>query len=51
MEAIRTANEEIQSRLDAIDAKSIRALREGDVARVADLEAQADALRSQLVKP
>lgn len=51
MEAVRTTNEEIQARLNAIDAKSIRALREGDAARVADLEAQAAALRSQLVKP
>ena len=44
-------NDPILAQLDAIDAKSIRALREGDAARVADLEAQAAALRSQLVTP
>ena len=43
-------NDPILAQLDAIDAKSIRALREGDAARVADLEAQAAALRSQLVQ-
>ena len=43
-------NAPIYSALDEIDRKSIRPIREGDVARMAALEAQALALRSQLVK-
>lgn len=41
-------NARILAQLSAIDAKSIRALREGDTDRIADLERQAVALRSQL---
>lgn len=43
-------NTPILAELAAIDAKSIRALREGDLARIAALEAQAAALRAQLMK-
>ena len=43
-------NAPIYAALDEIDRKSIRPVREGDVARVAALEAQALALRAQLVK-
>ena len=43
-------NAPIYAQLDAIDAKSIRALREGDASRVAAIEAQATALRATLVK-
>ena len=39
---------EIQVELQLIDAKSIRALREGDSARIAALEAQAETLRVEL---
>lgn len=39
---------EIKEELQAIDAKSIRPIREGDAARIADLEAQAAALREEL---
>ncbi len=41
-------NGAILTQLAAIDAKSIRALREGDTARIAALEAEAAALRAQL---
>ena len=40
--------EEIMLELSAIDARSIRPLREGDAARVAQLESQAAALRVEL---
>lgn len=43
-------NAPILAELARIDAKSIRALREGDAARIADYEAQAAALRLQLRK-
>lgn len=43
-------NAPILAELARIDAKSIRPLREGDVDRVAALEAQAAALRVQLRK-
>lgn len=43
-------NAPILTALARIDAKSIRPLREGDSARVADLEAQAAALRAKLRK-
>lgn len=43
-------NAPILAMLAAIDAKSIRPLREGDTARVAMYEAEAAALRSQLRK-
>lgn len=43
-------NPEILMRLEIIDRKSIRALREGDQARIASLEAEAAALRMQLIK-
>lgn len=39
---------EIQAELQLIDSKSIRALREGDSARIAALEAQAETLRVEL---
>lgn len=40
--------EEIVDELDDLDRKSIRALREGDAARVAQIEARAEALRRRL---
>ena len=43
-------NAPIYAALDEIDRKSIRPVREGDVARLAALEVQAAALRSQLVR-
>lgn len=43
-------NAPILAQLDELDRKSIRALREGDAARVAQIEAQATALRAALVK-
>jgi hypothetical protein len=43
-------NNALYAQLDTIDIKSIRALREGDTTRVANLEAQAVILRGQLVK-
>lgn len=43
-------NAPIMAELAAIDAKSIRALREGNAERIADLEQQAEALRVQLRK-
>ena len=43
-------NAPILAALAAIDAKSIRALREGDAARIASLAAEAIALRLQLRK-
>lgn len=43
-------NAAILAQLEAIDAKSIRPLREGDSARVTALEVQAAALRLQLKK-
>jgi hypothetical protein len=39
---------DIQAQLDAIDLKSIRAIRTNDTARMAQWEAQAQALRAQL---
>lgn len=43
-------NAPILSQLDFLDAKSIRALREGDAVRIASIESEAAALRLQLVK-
>lgn len=43
-------NPPILAQLQLIDLKSIRALREGDTQRIADLESQAAALRLQLMK-
>ena len=43
-------NGPILAQLAAIDARSIRALREGDAARIAALEAEAAALRAQLTR-
>lgn len=43
-------NAVILEQLAEIDRKSIRALREGDNARIADLESEAATLRSKLVK-
>lgn len=43
-------NANIIAQLDRIDAKSIRALREGDQVRIDALEAEAAALRLQLIK-
>jgi len=43
-------NAPILEQLERIDAKSIRALRENDQARITSLEAEAAALRLQLVK-
>lgn len=43
-------NEPIYAQLEALDIKSIRAIREGDSARVAALEAQASELRASLAK-
>jgi len=42
-------NERILSLLRQVDAKSIRALREGDSARITTLEEEAADLRSQLL--
>lgn len=39
---------EIYVLLEQLDAKTIRALRENDVQRIADLNAQSDALRLEL---
>lgn len=39
---------QILAELEALDRKSIRALREGDATRIADIEAQAEALRVEL---
>jgi len=41
---------EIYSQLAALDAKSIRPMREGDAARVAALEAQSAQLRAKLAR-
>jgi len=43
-------NAPILAQLEALDAKSIRPLREGDSVRVTALEQQAAALRLQLIK-
>ena len=43
-------NAAILAQLEAIDSKSIRPLREGDMVRVSSLEMQAAALRLQLRK-
>jgi len=43
-------NAAILAQLAELDAKSIRPLREGDAARVAALEEEAETLRAQLVK-
>ncbi len=40
--------EELLAELDVLDRKSIRALREGDTVRVAQIEARAEALRRRL---
>lgn len=47
-ESKREWNAAILAALEAIDAKSIRALRECDDARIAELERQAASLRDQL---
>lgn len=46
----RANNAPIYTALQEIDLKSIRALREQDSERIADLENQATALRSQLIR-
>lgn len=43
------ANKPIYDQLDALDVKSIRALRTNDTQRLAQIEQQAAALRKQLV--
>lgn len=43
-------NRPIIAQLERIDAKSIRALREGNQDRINSLESEASALRSQLIK-
>lgn len=43
-------NREIMLKLESIDKKSIRALREGDAARIDALESEASELRLQLIK-
>jgi hypothetical protein len=48
--SIERHNAPILAALDALDAKSIRPLREGDAVRVAALEQQAAELRAQLRK-
>lgn len=45
----KLANAPIYEQLDAIDLKSIRAIRTNDTARIAALEADASALRAQLL--
>jgi len=45
-----SANKAILAQLEEIDRKSIRALREGNNVRIAELENQAAALRLQLKK-
>ena len=47
-QAITDANNAIYAELDAIDLRMIRALGEGDTARIADYNAQKATLRSQL---
>lgn len=42
-------NNSIYEQLEAIDLKSVRPLREGDALRVAELEAQAELLRTKLL--
>ena len=46
VKATRTA--EIKAALVELDAKSIRPLRDGDTARLSELESQANALRKEL---
>jgi hypothetical protein len=48
-ESNKVTNAPIYSALDAIDTKSIRALRSGDTARLSQLENEAVALRAQLL--
>lgn len=43
------ANKSIHEELDALDSKSVRALRTNDSARLADLESQAAVLRAKLL--
>jgi hypothetical protein len=43
-------NDAIYAQLDALDLKSIRALRTNDTARLENIEAEAVVLRSQLVR-
>lgn len=45
----KISNKPIYEQLDIIDAKSIRALRANDSERLAELEAEATALREQLL--
>lgn len=44
----KRSREAIQADLDALDLKSIRAIREGDAARVSEWELQAEMLREEL---
>ncbi len=46
-----TLNAALLAQLEDIDRKSVRALREGDTARIAQLNEQAATLRSQFVQP
>lgn len=43
-------NAAVLEQLQALDLKSIRALREGNAARIAEIEAEAVALRSKLIR-
>lgn len=45
---VQLRKQAILAELSAIDAKSIRALREGNASRIAELETQAQALRTEL---
>lgn len=45
----KLANEPIYQQLDALDIKSIRALRTNDINRLAEIEQEAQALRAQLL--
>lgn len=47
-EAPITRRGEILARLEEIDRKTVRPLRAGETARVAELDAEADALRTEL---
>ena len=45
---LKRTNQDICAELEALDAKSIRALREGNTERIAAIEAQAVTLRAEL---
>lgn len=49
-DSIKVRNAAIMQQLDAIDLKTIRPLRDGEIDRVEALRAEAAALRAQLVK-